>query len=77
MRTIIIPKPIPQGQKVDVGQQYSYPACDRCLREGSSRNPVILSNTPRKSHSQRELARGIPRRDALCVECREYLKRGY
>jgi hypothetical protein len=70
---IIIPKPIPPGEKVQVGQGYQFPTCDRCLRESSDRNPVILSG-PRPSEDFREALRGVTRRNALCVECRLYLK---
>lgn len=68
--TIVVPKPIPPGERIEVGQKYSWPACDRCLRESSERNPVIVS-PPRPSHSFREaVTKGVFRRDALCEECR-------
>ena len=70
---IIVPRPIPPGQKVDVGRKYQYPACDRCLRESSERNPVLLS-PERPSHDFHEALRGQMRRDALCSECRLALK---
>ena len=71
--SIVVPKMIPPGQKVDIGRRYQFPACDRCLRESSDRNPVILS-AGRPSHDFREAIRGVERRDALCVECRLLLK---
>ena len=71
--SIVVPKMIPPGQKVDVGQHYQFPTCDRCLRESSDRNPVILSKG-RPSQDFREAIRGVTRRDAICVECRLLLK---
>ena len=69
----MIPRPIPPGQRVDVGQKYEFPACDRCLREGSDSNPVLLS-PERPSHNFRDAIKGRMRRDALCAECRQLLK---
>jgi len=70
---IIVPKMIPPGQRVDIGRRYQYPACDRCLRESSDRNPVLLS-PKRPSLDFREAIKGRMRRDALCAECRLALK---
>ena len=71
--SIVVPKMIPPGQKVDIGRRYQFPTCDRCLRESSERNPVILSKG-RPSHDFREALRGFERRDAICFECRLLLK---
>lgn len=75
MTLILVPKPIPPGQRVEVGDRTHYPTCDRCMRTSSDRNPVML--TERKSHWQKESARGNTRRDAICAECRELMKRGW
>ena len=62
---IIIPQMIPPGQRVYRGQRTSFPTCDRCHRESSDRNPVMLDE--RKPWD----VNGIPeRRDAVCYECR-------
>lgn len=71
---IIIPKPIPPGRRAEYLEKTHFPTCDRCQREGSERNPVILGNA-RPSMLQSEKARGVTRRDAVCVECRDLLKR--
>ena len=71
--SIVIPRPVPDGYRVQVGERTHFPTCDRCLRTSSERNPVLLSD-PRPSMSSREFARGVPRRDALCHDCRLLLK---
>ena len=71
--SIVVPKMVPPGQRVDVGRRYQFPACDRCLRESNDRNPVILSGV-RPSMDFREALKGVERRDALCAECRHALK---
>lgn len=70
--TILIPRPIPPGERVTIGQSHSNPACDRCLRESSDLNPVWLVKRP--SQNFKEALRGVIRRDALCLECRQILK---
>lgn len=71
---ILIPRPVPAGEQVQTGKQYEFPTCDRCRRESSERNPVMLS--ARKTWDQRELARAdrFKRRDAICYECRLAMK---
>lgn len=71
---IIVPRMIPPGERVHAGQKTDLPCCDRCRRESTARNPIMLSE--RKSHSQREHARGLIRRDAICAECREAMAKG-
>ena len=69
---IIVPKMIPPGQKVHVGQKTAFPTCDRCWRTSSERNPVMLSE--RKSWKCGE---PLGRRDAICYECRLAMKGRY
>ena len=66
--TIMVPRPVPPGERVDIGRSYEYPTCDRCLRESSDVNRVMVS-PPRPSHNFKEALRGVTRRDALCFEC--------
>lgn len=77
MPLILVPQPIPPGQRVEhgSGERNQFPTCDRCLRTSSDRNPVML--TERKSHWQRELGRGHTRRDAICYECRLAMRGRY
>lgn len=70
---IVVPRPVPAGERVMQGVRYQRPACDRCLREETDGNPILLSN-PRPSYNFREALKGHTRRDALCVECRQYLR---
>lgn len=69
---ILVPKPIPPGEHVQIGQRYPNPACDRCLRQSSDSNPVTLVTRP--SQNFKEALRGVTRRDALCLECRQILR---
>jgi hypothetical protein len=70
---IIVPQPIPPGQRVSVGEKTQYPTCDRCLRTSSDRNPVMLDT--RKSWQVDHHSHG--RRDAICYECRLAMKGRY
>ena len=70
---IIVPKPVPDGEKVVIGQKYAFPTCDRCLRESSDRNPVILSGLRPSQDFREAIKKGVCRRDALCYECRLHL----
>lgn len=65
---IIVPKMIPPGRRVEVGERTARPNCDRCRRTSTERNPVM--GTKRKSWKVGE----IERRDYICYECRLALK---
>ncbi len=69
---ILIPRPMPPGRRVEVGEHTTRPTCDRCLRTSTPENPVSL--VPRPSSLQSEFARLIARRDALCRECRDIFR---
>jgi hypothetical protein len=69
---IIVPKMIPPGQRVEVGQKTAMPNCDRCRRTSTERNPVMLSD--RKAWTSGE---AYGRKDAICHECRLALKGRY
>lgn len=71
--TIIIPQPIPPGARVARGARYERPACDRCRRESTDRNPVML--TERKAWTPEHHNSG--RHDAICYECRLAMKGRY
>lgn len=74
--TIIIPKMVPPGVKVQPGQATTAPTCDRCERTATPRNPVMLSS--RREWTITEAGHRAPtnavRRDAICYECRLVLK---
>ena len=62
---ILIPKMIPPGRRVELGEKTPRPNCDRCRRTSTDRNPLWL--TSRKPWD----VKGVPeRRDAICYECR-------
>lgn len=68
---IIVPRPIPTGVRMQSGEIPRRPVCDRCRRQESDRNPVLLSTrNPWTVESQL-------RRDAICYECRLAMKGRY
>lgn len=73
---IIVPVPLPPGsQRLSSveGVRRSRPTCDRCCREETDDNPVVMG-PPRPSMVFREAISGKTRRDALCLECRRNLR---
>ena len=72
MIDIIVPTPMPAGAKHQAGDRLDWPVCDRCLRKTSERNPIILDR--RVSENFREALAGKMRCDAICTECRQFLK---
>ena len=69
MSLILIPKMIPPGARVQVGDRPGMPACDRCRRVASEGNPIFT--TERKEWTAGRVG---TRRDAICGECRDILK---
>lgn len=69
MIDIIVPKMVPPGERVQIGQRTSMPTCERCMRSATERNPISLMERPAWGPKGPRL-----RKDALCFECRMILK---